>query len=73
MEEDEFRHTGLWPFNILRSIRGESPAGDSHAHGFGIFDPVALAYKAGSKLIDAGWVGLELMPTNFLWRLSMQN
>jgi hypothetical protein len=69
MEEEELRHTGLWPFNIFPHLAGSWSAASGNTPQGIVFDPVALAYNAGSKLIDAGWVGLELMPTKFLWRV----
>jgi hypothetical protein len=65
----EFRHTGLWPFSILpptRMRRGETAQGQSTVK---VFDPVALAWKAGRKLIDADWIGLALMDQDWLWKV----
>jgi hypothetical protein len=65
-QNEELRHTGIWPFNLFPSIRNRS---DPAINNVKIFDPVALAFNAGGRLIEAGWVGLELMPTAFLWRV----
>lgn len=66
-----FRPTGLWPFSLLpQSVaRMGRMSRDSEARVAQIFDPVALAWEAGSKLIDAGWVGLENMDADFLWQV----
>jgi hypothetical protein len=68
MEVDETRHTGLWPFNMLpSSAHGRSS--DPSVQKAQVFDPVALAFSASSKFTDAGWIGLDLMPSSFLYKV----
>jgi hypothetical protein len=64
--EQELRHTGIWPFNLFPS---QPQAAAQSAQAIAIFDPIALAFNAGSRLTKAGWIGLELMPTAFLWKV----
>ncbi|MER8751195.1 hypothetical protein NKH57_18325 [Mesorhizobium sp. M1050] len=68
MEVDETRHTGLWPFNILPANLGGRRRDPSVAQTQ-VFDPVALAFSASSKFTDAGWIGLDVMPSSFLYRV----
>ncbi|MDR3480938.1 MAG: hypothetical protein P4L91_09520 [Burkholderiaceae bacterium] len=72
MENNDLRTTGLWPFSLFK---GGAFGGEPQATGnvVGIFDPVALAWNAGGKLIEAGWVGLELMDRDFLWKIADAN
>jgi hypothetical protein len=60
------RHTGLWPFSIFNvGLQGrQSDPGEVQAQ---IFDSVALAFSASSKFTDVGWIGLEVMPSSFLY------
>jgi hypothetical protein len=64
-DSEEIRHTGIWPFNLFPPMGKPDPASPTVK----IFDPVALAFNAGGRLIEAGWGGLELMPTAFLWKI----
>lgn len=64
MEVDETRHTGLWPFNMMASRAGHSDAVQAQ-----VFDPVALAFTASPKFTDAGWIGLDVMPSSFLYKV----
>src|SRR5690349_7617420 len=73
MDDDEIRHTGIWPFSQFPSGWGAlepppRPAGQT-AKVTAVFDPVALAWMAGPKLMEAGWVGIEIMPRSFLWKV----
>ena len=70
MDDDEIRHTGIWPFSLFPSHWGalKPPSGQT-AQVTAVFDPVALAWTAGPKLMQAGWVGLEIMPRSFLWKV----
>lgn len=66
---DDFRHTGLWPFSLFPKSVGLQQTRSRNTQTAKIFDPVALAWMAGPKLTDSGWLGLELMPTDFLWKV----
>ena len=66
---EDFRHTGLWPFSLYPRSAGLMRSRNRNIQTAKVFDPVALAWMAGPKLTDAGWVGLELMPTDFLWKI----
>ena len=68
MEIDERRHTGLWPFSLLTSGLWRDK-GDSGVERAQVFDPVALTYSVSSKFTDAGWIGLDVMPSSFLYRV----
>jgi hypothetical protein len=62
MEIDESRHTGLWPFNLLGSAQNTTSSVE-------IFDPVALAFKASPIFTDVCWIGLDVMPSSFLYEV----
>lgn len=68
MEVDETRHTGLWPFNMLPS-NGLGRPRDPGAVQAQVFDPVALAFSAISSFTNAGWIGLDVMPSSFLYKV----
>jgi len=68
MEIDETRHTGVWPFNMLPAGMAGRPR-DPNAVRAEVFDPVALAFSASPKFIDAGWIGLDVMPSSFLYKI----
>ena len=67
--DNEFRHTGIWPFSLLKKVKNQAFTKETNSPTVKIFDPVALAFEAGSKLIKAGWVGMHLMPEEFLWKV----
>lgn len=69
-DDDQFRETNLWPFSMLPKqvsqelVRRQRTTQPSQI-GVQVFDTVVLSYEAGSKLIEAGWPGIELMPKKF--------
>lgn len=68
MEVDETRHTGLWPFNILPAGPRGRPSEPGVVPGK-LFDPIALAFSASSRFTSAGWIGLDVMPSSFLYKV----
>jgi hypothetical protein len=72
MADDDFRRTGIWPFSLFPMNWGALKPQTDPANAGGkveVFDPVALAWMAGPKLITAGWVGIKIMPHSFLWQV----
>jgi hypothetical protein len=71
MADDDFRQTGIWPFSLFPAGWGSKlrTGPENAAPQAKVFDPVALAWKAGPKLIEAGWVGIKIMPHSFLWQV----
>ena len=67
MKIDETRHTGLWPFNMFPAAIPRHS--DPNAVEAEIFDPIALAFSASPKFTDVGWIGLDVMPSSFLYKV----
>jgi hypothetical protein len=70
-DNPQFRHTGIWPFSLFPkgSLCQDVSSKTSATKISGVFDSVALAWEAGQKLINAGWVGIQMMPEAFLWKV----
>lgn len=68
MEIDETRPTGLWLLNML-PLGGRKHPRDQGESTATIFDPVALAFSASPKFTNTGWIGLDAMPSSFLYKV----
>ena len=70
MEVDEQRHKGIWLLNHLPSSFFRKPKPhDPSVRVAQVFDPVALAFDATSKFTEVGWIGLDVMPSSFLYKV----
>lgn len=70
MEVDETRHTGVWLLNHIPSWLGRKDgARGPNTQTATVFDPVALAFDATSRFTNVGWIGLDVMPSSFLYKV----